>query len=430
MVIWRTRLCYKSFSGFGGSLDDLWRYDPLTNQWTWINGSQLVEQPAVHGQIGISADTNSPGGRYEGVSWTDSGDNLWLFGGAYFHNNTNSGTYNDLWKYSLITHQWTWIKGANTINQPGVYGSSGVGNPANTPGAKQHSVMWKDAEGNFWLGGGIDQSNLSYNDLWKYELNSNQWAWVHGANTTNQVGTYGILQVPTAMNKPGARHGNVSWSDGMGNFWQFGGLGFADINSRGYLNDLWKLSNVSVLPLTLTSIRAYEQGADIKVEWEMDNESGVKRYDVEKSSDGMKFKIAGVQVATGNNNLKNFYLFRDESPSGGNNFYRICTVAENGDTRYSQIIKVSIGKGNAGYVLYPNPVLDGTIQLQFINQPQGVYKLIILNVLGQVAMINTIFHQAGSSTETIQLNHKMSKGKYTLDLVSPDKTRHAIKFIL
>lgn len=50
--------------------------------WVWRAGSTLVNQPAVYGTKGIAAPTNVPGARYSSVSWTDSNDNLWLFGGS------------------------------------------------------------------------------------------------------------------------------------------------------------------------------------------------------------------------------------------------------------------------------------------------------------------------------------------------------------
>jgi beta-lactamase regulating signal transducer with metallopeptidase domain len=34
--------------------------------------------------------------------------------------------FNDLWKYSPLANQWTWVSGNNTVNVTGVYGTKGV----------------------------------------------------------------------------------------------------------------------------------------------------------------------------------------------------------------------------------------------------------------------------------------------------------------
>ena len=53
-------------------------------------------------------------------------------------------------------------------------------------------------------------------------------------------GEYGTLGTPAAGNIPGGRENAVSWIDGKGNFWLFGGLGFDGAGTYGYLNDLWE----------------------------------------------------------------------------------------------------------------------------------------------------------------------------------------------
>ncbi|MBI2438151.1 MAG: hypothetical protein HYV36_04985, partial [Lentisphaerae bacterium] len=66
------------------------------------------------------------------------------------------------------------------------------------------------------------------------------WTWEAGANITNQNGTYGTQGQPAPTNTPGGRYGAVSWTDGLGALWLFGGLGYPASGGSGYLNDLWK----------------------------------------------------------------------------------------------------------------------------------------------------------------------------------------------
>jgi len=224
-----------------GYLNDLWKYNPITNQWTWVKGDNTTEQYSVYGTKGHANNSNKPGAIYSSVSWTDKNSNLWLFGGfGYTHN--DFGFLNSLWKYDPATNQWTWIKGDNTIDKIGVYGTQGIADNNNKPGARYGSQTWIDASGNLWLYGGYGFTAGSFglmNDLWKYNPVTNQWTWVNGDNTVEQLGVYGTKGVANATNKPGARYISTSWADNTGNLWMFGGYGYDETNP-GNLGDLWK----------------------------------------------------------------------------------------------------------------------------------------------------------------------------------------------
>ena len=235
--------------GIHGCLNDLWRFDG-TN-WTWISGDNEINQSGVYGTMGIAAATNKPGARYGSISWIDNDGNLWLFGGFGYAGTRFRGSLNDLWKFDGTN--WTWISGDSKKDQIGVYGIKGVAASTNKPGARHGGIAWKDAKGNLWLfgGHGYDQYGAEgdLNDLW--EFNGKNWIWVSGDSTRDKSGVYGIKGVAESTNKPGARHGSVSWIDSSGNLWLFGGHGYANISfitenlrhphsGEGHLKDLWK----------------------------------------------------------------------------------------------------------------------------------------------------------------------------------------------
>ena len=223
---------------------DLWRYDPATGCWAWINGSKILNQSATYGTLGTPAAANTPGGRAKAVSWTDASGALWLFGGSGPDVAGDAPNFNDLWKYTPSTGNWTWIKGANTANQAGTYGTLGTPAAANTPGARSDAVAWSDGAGGMWLFGGTgcdgNGSTGYLNDLWKYTPSTGNWTWMKGANTTNRAGTYGTLRTAAEANTPGARNGAVSWTDASGALWLYGGFGYDGAGNPGNFNDLWK----------------------------------------------------------------------------------------------------------------------------------------------------------------------------------------------
>jgi len=232
------------FGGYGydsagtlGQLNDLWVFNG--RQWTWVSGSNIVNQAGTYGTQGTGAAGNVPGARSNAVSWTDYYGNLWLFGGAGYDSAGTQGQLNDLWVFN--GKQWTWVNGANTVNQAGTYGTQGTGAAGNVPGARSNAVAWVDGGGNLWLfgGTGLDSAGTQgqLNDLWAF--NGKQWVWVNGADTVGQSGVYGTQGKTASGNVPGSRADAVSWTDGSGNLWLFGGTGYDSGGAQGQLNDLW-----------------------------------------------------------------------------------------------------------------------------------------------------------------------------------------------
>jgi hypothetical protein len=225
-----------------GYLNDLWEYSPSANTWTWVAGSNSINQNGSYVSPFI------PGARAWGVGWTDQSGNLWMFGGYGEDSNIldNAGPMNDLWKFTT-GGTWNFIGGSDLINPGGTYGNKGSCPSGTTcfPGGRYQATGFVDPSGNFWMfsGFGFDSaSNQGFlNDLW--EFSGGLWTWQSGSKTNGappsyptNTGTFG------PNNVPGARLGSVSWIDSSGNFWLFGGNGIDSQNATGALNDLWEFN--------------------------------------------------------------------------------------------------------------------------------------------------------------------------------------------
>lgn len=236
-----------------------------TGQWIWVAGSaRTIPQtiptnvPAVgplgvYGTLGTPASGNTPGARKNAVTWTDSSGNLWLFGGGedvYGHDAPL--LFNDIWRFSPSTRQWAWMGGSDKsgckgCGQAGVYGTLGTAAPTNIPGSRDFATGWTDAEGKFWLygGGGYDATRYasSLSDLWEFDPSSREWTWMGGTSTIKSVCNSGTLGVSGCADTPGFREFSVSWNDGKGDFWLFGGWGMVINGAASHsadLNDLWE----------------------------------------------------------------------------------------------------------------------------------------------------------------------------------------------
>ena len=221
----------------------LWMFNPTTNLWTWMNGPTAPTNAGVYGIQGVPAASNAPGARAWGATtWVDQTGNLWLFGGSGYDVTGTLGGLADLWKYTISTNMWTWVSGSNTSLSPGSYGSMNVSSPANCPPSRSETnASWVDANGNLWLFGGFLGPANSYNDLWKFDLSTNQWTWMHGSNLPNQAGSYGTRGIAAASNDPSGRFVYSKFKDVSGNFWIFGGANTNTLSN----NDLWKYDPVA-----------------------------------------------------------------------------------------------------------------------------------------------------------------------------------------
>jgi len=157
-------------NGTVGNLNDLWMFDG--NYWTWISGSNSVDQNGIYGSKGISNNVNIPGSRHYASNWIDSNNIVWLFGGIGYDNSGSLDFLNDLWKFDGT--DWTWISGSNSVDQNGIYGEKGISNIANIPGSRNFASNWIDSNNNLWLFGGVGYPSSGttnfLNDLWKFGI--------------------------------------------------------------------------------------------------------------------------------------------------------------------------------------------------------------------------------------------------------------------
>ena len=238
-------------TNFSGDLNDLWKFNIASGQWTWVSGSNSVNQPGNYGTLNTAAATNVPGARDSAVSWIDSSGKLWLFGGQGNDSNGNFGYLNDLWEYSVNSNQWTWKGGSNMVNSNGNFGTINVAAATNVPSARGFSTV-QNISGEVWLFGGFGNDSESpgvqdnLNDLWDYTLSTGEWTWMGGSNLVDMVSHYGTKGTAGPLNVPGARYSAATWTDTSGNFWLFGGSNL-EVNGTTVdsFNDLWEFSTVS-----------------------------------------------------------------------------------------------------------------------------------------------------------------------------------------
>jgi gliding motility-associated-like protein len=220
------------FSGADDYTTDLWRYNPITNLWTWVSGSNnTANSNGNYGTKGIPSVNNFPAARGYGANcWTDSIGDLWLYGGA-----KSNSHFGDLWRYHIATNEWTWMSGESNGNTNNTnYGTKFVASVSNSPGKRYECKSGWVHNNELIMFGGQDQLTEFKNDLWKYTVSNNMWTWIGGESIGNSSGNYGTKNQPAVSNMPSGRYSYTKWKKDNFIYIFAGG-----ISSTSSINDVW-----------------------------------------------------------------------------------------------------------------------------------------------------------------------------------------------
>lgn len=181
---------------------------------------------------------NHPGsGSKQQLVWK-SQDNLYLYGNGNLAFDYGNSSF---WVYNLTIRQWKCLQ-ANEVAVN--FGTKGVFSNTNTPGKRCQSTTFTDSSGNLYLMGGTyinsNSSSVEFNDLWKFDIALQQWAWIGGYNTHSAgvAGNSGPLGTESALYFPSTRNFTKPVLAADGTVYFYGGHA---PSGDGYDKfDLWK----------------------------------------------------------------------------------------------------------------------------------------------------------------------------------------------
>lgn len=397
-------------NAFYGYLNDLWKYNPTTNNWTWLSGDSTQNQQPNFGTQGVEASTNTPGNRTNMQFWKGNDGNFYLFSGI----SADYGTqyyYNDVWKYNPNTNNWTWLKGSSSSATNGAnFGSINVESNTNTPTCIQNAICFKDNTGNLYLYGGTVrsyQNNSHYgrmDDLWKYNPTTNNWTFLKG-NTDNawvsQTPDYGTQGVPSVTNNPSGRELSNVWDFGNGNIYFLGGwLYNSSVTQIAYMrNDLWSLNLNSTVPLNNILLQATKTNGKNILQWQTQLSNKIQEFIIEAKTDADFKTITTVKF----NSINTKYIFTDIANYTKNVYYRVKVQDIDGKITYSNTVYIKlIDEGSL--VAYPNPVQNNLYVTTHL-----VEKISLFDMNGKELWSNA------STTGIYQINtEKLTSGVYIL----------------
>ncbi|XP_077865700.1 uncharacterized protein LOC144352634 [Saccoglossus kowalevskii] len=236
-------------------LSDFWKFSLKSKTWTKLSitiensGRELVR---------------SLNPRNGAMTWNVNDTDLYMFAGNSIQNYEHyrhlaNGLSSDMWKFSTMSGNWTFLAGFTETKQPGNYGERGEINKKNNPGCREHGATWVDKDNNLWLFGGEGTATLPVGiytqtdplaDLWKFDTSVRSWIFFGGSKSEEARAVYGSKLKPDPSNLPPPRCESLAWyyNDTV---YLFGGIGHDNYEQDGWLNDLWAMVLIDIPPYTL-----------------------------------------------------------------------------------------------------------------------------------------------------------------------------------
>ncbi|HEV7737601.1 MAG TPA: T9SS type A sorting domain-containing protein, partial [Chlamydiales bacterium] len=174
----------------------------------------------------------------------------------------------------------------------------------------------------------------------------------------------------------------------------------------------------SVLPLKKLDLTAFLLDNNVQLHWTTVDESGVKKYHIERSTDGKNFTEIGTQYAKGDGSFD--YVSKDDikNLTASTIYYRLLIEEMKGATSYSATVKVNPGK-TMQVQISPNPFISNlTVQVSSTKRTDASIR--IHNAAGQLVYTKTLLLEKGITSIALSEFQQFSKGMYVIELKSTE----------
>jgi len=196
------------------------------------------------------------------------------------------------------------------------------------------------------------------------------------------------------------------------------GTGFSviknfDITTEGQgVYSLLDLNGMFVLPVELLSFDAEKKGESVLLTWKTAQEQNSSRFEIERSNNGVTFKLIGTVASAGNSTTTKNYSLTDNLPSTGVNYYRLKQIDIDGSFTYSKVASVNFDRSEK-ITVFPNPASDRL----FIRVPdRSNFSFVrITDASGKLVLQKEI------ASSAIELDVRaLPKGWYVIQLIGDD----------
>ena len=176
----------------------------------------------------------------------------------------------------------------------------------------------------------------------------------------------------------------------------------------------------SIIPVTLKSFDAKENSGGVKLNWTTATESGNKTFEIERSSDNVKWTHIASVAGAGHSYVDRHYEYIDKSPNDVN-YYRLKQIDLDNNYKLSKIVVVKMSKASA-VTLFPNP---SSVVLT-VRSPQQIREIRFVDVNGMEVFPPRMNSHLNAQNFNVK---QLQRGVYFLQVYFQDGTSRKSMFV-
>jgi Secretion system C-terminal sorting domain len=173
--------------------------------------------------------------------------------------------------------------------------------------------------------------------------------------------------------------------------------------------------NNTTLAVNFVHLVADKIGLANRISWQVTNESNVKHYMVERSTNGVEFREIGRVAARVVNTASNSYTYLDNlSPSDKSVYYRVVQEDLSGRHQRSKVVVIN-SNGRIPIQMTPNPAVDKTtVTITASDYEKATLSLVDIN--GKFAFVKSVQLKEGVNNIVIDNLQRLPRGIYVVKL--------------
>jgi hypothetical protein len=228
----------------------------------------------------------------------------------------------------------------------------------------------------------------------------------------------------------------VKDTTGAGAWSNFGGAAAQDPDGSRYVgfnsNFMETFGNFTLgnhpVSLEFMAFSGKNIGEANQLNWSTASEDHMDNFDVLRSEDGINFRMIG-NVKARNEAISNEYIFRDDKPVTGFNYYKLRINALNGGYQYSKVVAVKYGSTTNIDItsLYPNPAMN-TITVGLNSLAEDMVNIQVTDIAGKTMISQKNSVVAGSNEVKLDVSG-LAAGIYMIKAILADGTVSVQKFV-
>ena len=171
----------------------------------------------------------------------------------------------------------------------------------------------------------------------------------------------------------------------------------------------------TILPITLLDFYGVKKGNANELVWKITEESNIKRYVIEKSSNGIDF-IYMTSVYPTEGSYNKTYRTEDFSPFSGITYYRLVTMENDFSLQYHKTIYLESNSKKWSYYYYQT---DNSLNIEFKNALPEDAVMSLYDMSGQI-----LIEERVRSSNAIINTTNIASGIYFIKISNPYKTEN------